>query len=688
MDGQPDSKKEVEPGKKTFQSAGNDLSKIIKGEDNTTGTFEYEATDAAYVIHGGKQESRLLKGSLPYTYASEVATFTAKLREGESIPLIAEDSRTFYTNQEKPMLTVIREALVPMNIRVTWSKVVTPPASADSSEQAQPFKLNSDQNEKAIPLQFPSDGKYRVRVQSFPAGTDGGSKGDNHDQEVDFDLVRDTSPPEISMPEVEDGQVFKDPDAGSVELHAQVDSEIPVNLTWTWSHTETEWEKTGPLEWSDGPLLFTPDHLPWARGENPDGKYRLTLTAKDLAGNDAKPAKWELEVAVKGPVLKLHAPTKGQTWKPKKGVWELRVDADDPNGIEDLRYTIERKGGADKLPPLPETYLELKLDKHEEEYVGSLKVPYTWSKSEVYIDLVARDKQFKKTEEREGPFTLDTIESGEPSRIQPRQGSAMRLVKGIGPDSTYRFGGQGDDIENDKFKEAGLGYEFNKPGDKPRSWNTVCSPGHIPTFYLDEHEVSCEDFLKFVNSDDWSSGEDRQNNLKDSLEAVSSKLFPVTGITWAEAQAYATWIGKRLPSFFEFEYAVRGGTNYRPFAGHDPAKTIDPENVWADHIQPVGTSPDRTPDTEIYDLAGNVSEWTATPFTRDETGGGGPMPDQKPPESEAKKYWTFGASYKETFHDFSIVDRRGSKYDGRRLGFRCALALEKYRSDPSKYDTK
>jgi hypothetical protein len=490
------------------------------------------------------------------------------------------------------------------------------------------------------------------------------------------------------MPEVEHGQVFKNQKEEPVKLHAKVDSEIPVDLTWTWSHTEAEaeWERTDSLKWSDGPLFFTLDPLPWARVDKPDGKYLLTLTAKDLAGNDANPAKWELEVAVEGPVLKLHAPTKGQIWKPKKGVWELRVDARDPNGIEDLRYTIERKVWADKLPPLPETYLELEWD--ENEYVGSLEVPYTWSESEVDIHLLARDKHGNETEEQYGPFTLPSIDPSTPPRIQPKQGSAMCLVKGISRSSTYIFGGRGDATENDDFRKAGLTYKFNSLGGRSRSWRISCVLDDIPDFYLDEHEVTCEDFLRFVNSDDWSSGEDRQSRLRASLAAVPSKGLPVTSVTWAEANAYATWIGKRLPTWFEFEYAVRGGVKYRPFASYDRGGQANPSASSAGKMQPVKTGKDQTPDTKIHDLAGNVSEWTATPSIWDEPQGEYRKPDPKQTTSEAKNYWTAGASYARRDRDFSIADSRRSSFQGQKLGFRCALTLEKYLDDPSIYQAR
>lgn len=197
----------------------------------------------------------------------------------------------------------------------------------------------------------------------------------------------------------------------------------------------------------------------------------------------------------------------------------------------------------------------------------------------------------------------------------------------------------------------------------------------VNSFYMDEHEVTNEEFAKFVSetgyittaekpvdwellkktlpggtpapTDDqlkpgslvfkspkevgnisdytqwweWVPGADWRHPFGPDSDIVGKEKFPVVHISFKDAQAYANWCGKRLPTEAEWEWAARGGLVDKMYSwGEEDVSTGLPKaNIWEGNF-PIsnnkydgfeGLAPVKSfaPNGYgLYDMAGNVWE--------------------------------------------------------------------------------
>ncbi len=135
--------------------------------------------------------------------------------------------------------------------------------------------------------------------------------------------------------------------------------------------------------------------------------------------------------------------------------------------------------------------------------------------------------------------------------------------------------------------------------DSPNPRQTIS----LPPFYVDETEVSNKEYSRFAVATGRAPASGAQP------AGAADPQLPATNISNADAEAYAAWAGKRLPTEQEWEKAARG-TDGRPYPwGTEPWT----ENV-PTQLQPVQSFAERRSPAGALNMAGNAWEWTASTF--------------------------------------------------------------------------
>lgn len=305
-------------------------------------------------------------------------------------------------------------------------------------------------------------------------------------------------------------------------------------------------------------------------------------------------------------------------------------------------------------------------------------------------------------------FAQDSVSAPGLGTAQIRDIDGMKMV--YVPAGSFTMGSSDQQLD-EAMRECSKQYRDEKDCQRDR-YNHE-QPRHkviLDAFWMDKTEVPNAQFCKFLNTKGNQSeegvywfepGAGHRGIVYGSIDKVDGAFvpkagyedYPVVEVSWYGAAAYCEWIGGRLPTEAEWEYAARGpagyiypwgdefnGTlaNYRDssFSFDDLGKDTtfdDGYAAWA----PVGGYRGGASWCGALDMAGNVHEWVEDWWSPDYYAIS-PAKNPTGPETGTVKIGRGGSWYDPSWHVRSSY-RKGLAPSSARvhwIGFRCVIPSE------------
>jgi formylglycine-generating enzyme required for sulfatase activity len=217
-------------------------------------------------------------------------------------------------------------------------------------------------------------------------------------------------------------------------------------------------------------------------------------------------------------------------------------------------------------------------------------------------------------------------------------------------------------------------------------WDAQCMadehPRHrvrVKAFYLDITEVTVETYRKCVGVGGCTAPDTDVSPEKYCNWGREDRYnHPINCVLWEQANVYCQWVGKRLPSEAEWEYAARAGhSGWRyPWGNEWPdcSQAILNRGCGRNRTWPVGSK--GANGFGLYDMAGNVWEWVADCYH--EHYNKAPKDGQPWTDEGCTFGLRKGGSWQDNIWELRVSYRFGANpQDGfAGDGFRCAKSIE------------
>ena len=142
-------------------------------------------------------------------------------------------------------------------------------------------------------------------------------------------------------------------------------------------------------------------------------------------------------------------------------------------------------------------------------------------------------------------------------------------------------------------------------------------PAHkvnLPAYMIDKYEVTNAQYKKFIDA----TGRRSPDHFRNRTYPEGKADHPVTFVTWYDAHDYCQWTGKRLPTDEEWEKAARGSDGRMfPWGNEFDINNANTPLRWSKlgvtgDTTPVGAFEGGKSPYGLYDMSGNVWEWTSS----------------------------------------------------------------------------
>jgi len=200
-------------------------------------------------------------------------------------------------------------------------------------------------------------------------------------------------------------------------------------------------------------------------------------------------------------------------------------------------------------------------------------------------------------------------------------------------------------------------------------------PAHkvvVSSFLLDPTEVTLKNYARCVEALVCRAV---KTQAPEGIEITDQ--HPVVGATWYDAKKYCEWVGKRLPTEAEWEYAARK-PHWSAYPWNGPFASTKAN--WRDTADgfaftaPVGSYAGGKSQSAVFDLAGNAAEWTADWYESTWYQKATPERDPKGPEAPTGSKSVRGGSWADPDHLLRSTARLSldPNVSNNSVGIRCA----------------